>query len=104
MYQGESLVLNIKGGGDFALTNIDFVVYIYPDGCIRNDVSKDKSECEQAEDGSYLCTFEPAITALFPPVNHTIEIHDKTHNVIFVKKHAFGVEISASASEYNSVE
>ena len=104
MYQGESLVLRIKGVGDYDLDNMDFAVFVYPDGCICNDYKKEKSECERAEDGSYLCGFVPKITAAFPPVSHTLEIHDKTHNVVFVKKHAFNVELCATGREYNQYE
>lgn len=102
MYAGEAINILIDSRCGKDIKDIDFSVYIYPDEFINNDCRVDKKDCVEMEDGSYMCTFAPEVTANLAAVSYTVELHDKTNNVVFVGKHAFRIEPCASACDIRS--
>lgn len=104
MFRGEAISLSLYGDEQYDLRDIDFSVYIYKDGCPSTDIKKTKSECTLQEDGSYLCRFDASQSAALPLCSYTIEVHDGTNDVIFIQKHAFSLEQSASAIDINNGE
>lgn len=97
MYRGESLPLRITGVGDYDVRNMDFTLFLYPDGCICGDLRLNKEDFIPQEDGSYIGIFPGSVTARFDLTSYTLEIYDRTHEVIFVRPSFISVNESATS-------
>lgn len=106
MFRGEVISLYLKGDEQFNLQDVDFNIYIYPDGDINPEfLKRTKDDCVLQEDGSYLLTVDSAITSSLPLTSYTIEINDASNNVIYKQQNAFFFEPSATAMDIlNNIE
>lgn len=106
MFRGEVISLYLKGDKQFNLQEVDFNVYIYPDGDIRPDfLKKTKADCKVQDDGSFLLTIDATTTSSMPLTSYTIEINDASNNVVYKQQNAFSLEPSATAMDIlNSID
>ena len=96
MFRGEKLEIFLSGDTTYDLSQIEFSVYLYPDGEMNTDRAYQKSDCILQEDGSYLLSLGPDITKTWPYTSYTVEIHDSSNDVVFMQQHIFAIEPSAT--------